>query len=333
MRLRLCLISVLVSSLAAGCVRKADSTLDIYHAGSLSVPFQMLEAAFEARHPGLDVRRRVYGSAMAIRQVTELGSPADLIASADYRLIDRLMIESSPQWAKWNLCFARNAMGIAYGSHSPRLTAENWASVLVRDGIRVGVSNPNDDPCGYRSLMTLYLAQSRLGKAGLFDELVLENSNISLARSGGAASIEVPASVSFRDRLVMRPKETDLVALLQTGAIDSLLIYRSVAAQHGLEFLELPDEVNLTNPDMEELYATASVRLRADRPGSCVEVRGGPILYGVTIPLSARQPDLAAEFVRLILSEEGCAILESCGQEPMRPPTYSSAVTSSERPF
>ena len=43
----------------------------------------------------------------------------------------------------------------------------------------------------------------------------------------------------------IRPKETDLLALLEAGEIDYLFIYRSVAGQHGLKMILLDDEINL----------------------------------------------------------------------------------------
>ena len=333
MRWRLWAASALAVALAAGCGPKAETVLKVCHAGSLSVPFEKLEQAYEALHPDVDVRREVYGSAMAIRQVTELGKEVDVVASADYLLIDRMMIESSPRWAAWNALFARNAMCVAFGPHSVPLDATNWDCALQRDGVRIGISNPNHDPCGYRSLLTLYLAQSRLGKAGLFDNLILANSNLAVGRADGWTAVKVPSSVEFRAPLVMRPKETDLVALLQAGAIDYLFIYRSVAVEQGLEFLDLPPEVNLGDPAQESCYATAGVHLFADDPHRRVEVRGGAIVYGVTVPSSARNPELAAAFVRLLLSDEGARILRSCGQAPIRPVTYSPATVHSETPF
>ena len=49
-------------------------------------------------------------------------------------------------------------------------------------------------------------------------------------------------------------------------------------------------------------------------------MRGKPILYGLTIPKSARQPALAGEFVQLILSEAGQNVLEDLGFVLLKPP-------------
>ena len=103
---------VLLVCLAA-CGKPAPTPLRVFEADSLARPFQQMEQAFEREHPGVDVQRESYGSAVAIRQVTELGRPADLVASADYLLIDHMMIASS-QAADWNILFARNSIVIAW---------------------------------------------------------------------------------------------------------------------------------------------------------------------------------------------------------------------------
>jgi molybdate/tungstate transport system substrate-binding protein len=281
-----------------------------------------LAEAFTALHPGVEVRRQAYGSALAIRQVTELGKRADLVGSSDYLLIDRMMVRSAPQWASRNLLFARNSICLAMSPKAPRVTADDWAETLLKPGVRVGLSNGNLDPCGYRALMTLWLAQEVLKKRAFFDRLVLANSNMRLDRAAAGAVIAIPSSLEFRDKLVVRPKETDLVALLEAGAVDYLLIYSSVAAQHKLRFLELPPEINLGDPAKEQLYASVAARTNADTP-KAQTTQGSAIVYGVAIPNNAPRPDLARAFIDLMQSERGRAILERTGQTPLPPGTYS----------
>jgi molybdate/tungstate transport system substrate-binding protein len=319
---------------AAGCGRQADTVLKVLHAGSLIVPFQQLKQAFEAQNPGVEVQLESYGSATAIRQVTELGRLADVIASSDYRLIDELMIDSPRRWADWNVLFARNELCIVYQGKERAITQADWAEVLGRPDVRVGISDPNQDPCGYRSLFCLYLAETRLGKKGLFEGLVCANSNVTVERSAsGEAVIRVPARVEYRGRLVLRPKETDLVALIEAGAIDYLLIYRSVAVQHKLDFLALPDEVNLGSPALAGEYRRVSVLQSADAPGGSTQIIAGPIAYGLTMPSSAPQPRLAEAFVRLALSEEGRRIMEESGQPALTPALFSPASRTGGAPF
>lgn len=330
MSFRRLLLVVLAPCVAWGCGGDERTVLNVYHAGSLAVPLAGFERAFEAAHPGIDVRCHAYGSAMAIRQVTELGKAADVVASADFQLIDKMMIEARPQWASWNLLFARNAMVLAV-REGLDVDGSSWLDVLDDDRLTVGLSNPNHDPCGYRALMSLVLAERHLGHEGegLFKRLVEDNSRVRVKRFADSVEIAVPGDGAFSGRLVVRPKETDLVALLETGSLDCLLIYRSVATQHGLRFLPLPGETNLGEMAHEENYARVRLRQFSDRP-EAVTITGSAIVYGVTIPQNAPNDALAQAFVRFFVSREGRRILTDAGQQPLSPVRYSPSSAGAE---
>ena len=284
---------------AAGCRdRSASSSGDgdeisgeliVFHAGSLTGPFDELLAMFEAEHPGIDVKAEAAGSRQCARKISDLHRPCDVMASADYRVVASLL---APDHASFNIHFATNEMVVAYTDSSigsEAISADNWHEVLTRPDVLVGRSDANSDPCGYRALMVFQLAEKYYGLAGLAQKL------------------------DDRCRHI-RPKETNLLALLKRGEVDYLLIYRSVATQHGLRMVLLPDEVNLESPDMAELYATASVRLSGSRPGEFITRTGGPITYSVTIPHSSANPAAAEAFVALLLSPAGRAVMERHGQ-------------------
>jgi molybdate/tungstate transport system substrate-binding protein len=73
--------------------------------------------------------------------------------------------------------------------------------------------------------------------------------------------------MTAKDQQYIRPKEVDLLALLETGVLDYVLIYRSVAEQHNLRYIVLPDEINLKRADFCDFYNTASICLTA-KPGN-----------------------------------------------------------------
>jgi molybdate/tungstate transport system substrate-binding protein len=317
------LASVAALCAATACGKQPAAPLKVLHAGSLSVPFARLESLFEAQNPGLDVQREAHGSATAIRQLTELGRECDVIASADYRLIDQLMVEADPPCADWNVLFAGNSLGLAQlDAGAP---PGDWLAALRDPDTTVGGSNPNYDPCGYRALFALCLADRLPGNSGLLRDVVLANSNVTVEETDGAVLIRVPSDVRYSGRLIMRPKETDLLALVEAGALDRLIIYSSVARQHALAFQQFPDEVSLSNPAMEAAYGTVSVCQYADDPERSTVVQAGPIVYGLTIPTSCRSPEPAERFVRLLLSDAGRAVFQECGQPPLVPPVVSAA--------
>jgi len=333
MRWTALMLSALFLFAAASCGESQNEVLKIFHSGSLSVPFRELEGMYEAAHAGLDVQREAYGSATAIRQVIELGRPADVVGSADYRLIDQLMVDAEPPYAGWNVLFARNAIILAYADPEDRIRTENWTEALGDPEARVGISNPNQDTCGYRSLCTVHLAETALSADGLFEQLVLDNSNVSVDRAHDGYVISVPSDVRCTGRLTMRPKETDLLALLEVGAIDYLFIYRSVATQHHLPFVELPDAVNLSSPGLADDCGRVRVRQYADQPEKAMLVQASPIVYGVTVPSHAPNRSGAEGSVHLLLSEEGREVLSRNGQTPLDPPVLSRLSRPETTPF
>ncbi len=99
--------------MGASCVEK--DTLTVFHAGSLSAPFEAAAGEFEKIYPSVDVEREPAGSRTTVRKVTELGKMADVIGSADYVAIKQLMF---PDFADWYIIFTSNEMVIAYTDES-----------------------------------------------------------------------------------------------------------------------------------------------------------------------------------------------------------------------
>ena len=141
----------------------------IFHAGSLSVPLAAMEKAFEAVHPDIDILRESGGSRKCARKISDLHKPCDIMASADFSVIDRMLI---PEYASWNIRFATNQMVLCYTGSSAfakEIGPETWTDILGRQGVAWGHSDPNLDPCGYRALMVLQLAEKSLQEPGISD--------------------------------------------------------------------------------------------------------------------------------------------------------------------
>jgi len=93
MRLRhlsafLCLL-VAAAVLFCGCTGTADDPVTptdsiqvkIFHAGSLTGPFEKVKAELEAEHPGVTVLLEPAGSVDCVKKITDNGKPADVLAS------------------------------------------------------------------------------------------------------------------------------------------------------------------------------------------------------------------------------------------------------------
>ena len=71
----------------------------------------------------------------------------------------------------------------------------------------------------------------------------------------------------------IRPKEVDLVALIESNAIDYMFQYKSVAIQHKLKYIELPDEINLSDPCKNDIYKSVSLDVAGNKPGIKMKVQ------------------------------------------------------------
>lgn len=302
------LITVVIAILSAiaGCERDAPSSesedLIIFHAGSLSVPFREISKEFNEQHPNIHIKAEAAGSRSCARKICDLKQRCDVMASADYNVVSNLLM---PEYADYNICFAINEMVIAYtdkSNYNERMNSVNWMEILLQDDVAFGRSDPNLDPCGYRTLLIFQLAEKHYNISGLAEQLSQKTTCI-------------------------RPKETDLLGLLEAGEIDYLFIYRSVAAQHGLKMVLLPDQINLKNDAFASFYQTASVKLSGAEPGCFITRCGEPMIYSVTIPRTASNTETAELWVEFLLSERGRAIMGRYGQPCLVP----AEVTNDEK--
>lgn len=275
--------------------------LIVFHAGSLSMPMKAAVDSFTKANPKVKIYLEAAGSVECARKISELGKPCDLFASADYKVIDKLLI---PDFASWNIPFAGNEMAIVYhdkSRYANEINLSNWLDILLKDDVAYGRSDPNSDPCGYRTVMTLKLSEIYYQNAGIAE------------------------NVLQKDKKYIRPKEVDLLALLEAGAIDYIFLYKSVAVQHNLKYLSLPLEVNLSSPSHESTYSKVDVEVIGNTPNSTVIMVGEPMVYGLTIPKSSKNPELAVAFAKFFLSQNGgLAILKQMGQTPVVPSPTST---------
>ncbi len=288
-------ISVILISFSVQA--EPSGKLIMFHAGSLTVPFAEMEKAFEAKYPQVDLLREAGGSTKMARLISEVGKPADIMASADYKVIDNNLI---PDFADWNIRFATNQLVLCYTDQSryaDTITPENWHEILRKKNVVWGHSDPNLDPCGYRSIMVLQLAEKFYGIDGLYQQLI-----------------------DNRPEKNIRPKSVELVNLLKTGNMDYAWEYLSVAVQHSLKYIKLNDHINLGNYKYDEFYKQAEVKVTGKKPGTWKVKKGQSCTYGITMIKDSKNPEAAEAFLSYLLSPEGgMKILEDMGQPPFIP--------------
>jgi molybdate/tungstate transport system substrate-binding protein len=112
--------------------------------------------------------------------------------------------------------------------------------------------------------------------------------------------------------VLIRGASIQLIALIESGDLDYAFEYESVIRQHNLQYISLPDQIDLGNADYNDYYGQVEIRMDFQRFQSVDPIfRGEQIGYGITIPSNASHPDEAAEFIAFVLGPEGQAIMQT----------------------
>lgn len=249
-----------LSAIAVGLSGLAGCTSGLRGGGDLSTSVSMLAAGSlnNALENGLrsnvdaTVEVEAHGSAEIARLVAEGQKDPDIVSVADIALFD------SPLRPDWVAEFATNSIVIAYNpdTEGGRLLAdagpELWYRPLVNGDIDLGRTDPDLDPLGYRTLFLLELAS----------DYYETDANLREA-------IPSPEQIF---------PETQLISQFETGSIDAAVAYRNMAVERGYDYIDLPAEIDLSDPARTEIYSSSTYEL----PGGNV-VDGGVISYGSTI--------------------------------------------------
>jgi molybdate/tungstate transport system substrate-binding protein len=296
------LISLVLLSLGScGGSKPPCTPLRIFATASLNAALSELEKSFESEHQQTDVRVEVSGSLVAARKVSEYKDTADLVISADKRVIEELLI---PQFADWEIVFSSNEIVLAFSEnsrHAAEVDSENWPRILLDPQVRVARVDENLGPLGYQTLLVWKLADIHY-KDTLHDGSLLETLSKRVTRR------------------MIRPDGAELLPTLGTEA-DYIFVYRSMAHDQNLKHVLLPPQVNLSSPAQADFYAKCSVVISGS-PGRPVTLKGEPILYALTIPREAPNFSAAVSFVQMLLGPQGQTTLRRHGFLPLSPARF-----------
>lgn len=226
--------------------------ITILHAGSLSAMMDELSKKFKDE-TGIEIKRRAGGSLFLANLIKENSVEWDIFLSADYNIISDL---------KGTFCdtfylFASNKMVIAYtpkSKYSREINEKSWIHILSRSGIRIGRSNPELDPCGYRALLMIEILKTKYGAETV--NKILNNSS----------------------EKYVRPKASEVANLLEMGELDYAFIYLNEGLTRKLRYIELGDSLDFGNLSLKDYYKQFKITLKN---GKVIE--GDPIVYGFCI--------------------------------------------------
>ncbi|HSU93314.1 MAG TPA: extracellular solute-binding protein [Gemmatimonadaceae bacterium] len=286
-------LAATLASCAKNDASPADDTIVVFNAGSLARP---LRAALDSFTAGtkIKVEQENAGSVETARKLTELHRIPDLVGSADYQIFPKYLM---PGQTSWYARFARNRMVLMYTPKSKfasTIDSTNWYRILETKGVQTGRADPALDPNGYRSVIVMKLAEQYYKQPGLTDRLIANSS-----------------------AHVVRPKEVDLMGLLQAGEIDYAWSYESVAQAAKLPYVTLPRAIDLSDPARAADYARATVKIPGNTIRDSVEIKGEPILYAFTVPRNAPHKALGERFAAFLVSDTGKRIIAREHLDPL----------------
>ncbi|MDP8023514.1 MAG: substrate-binding domain-containing protein [Nitrososphaeria archaeon] len=259
------------------------------------------------------------GSVAAAQNVLLTPSKYALFLSVDPAVIEDLLYPKNV--SSWYIALASDQMVIGVSSYSPefdqikQLNASLYSAIVsgnissekiylseilkivLSNDSKLGTSNPNTDPEGYRALMMLQLSSMFVNNNRSYYVNDLQRLNIS-------------------GRVTEVPMGSALFAYLQSGEIYyDIALYRSSAVSHRIPFIILPPQVNLGSANFSAFYSKAEVTITSG--GQKVDLHGAPIYLSLTIPNTYPNGQLASSIALFLISPQGKKLLESYGVKPL----------------
>ncbi len=275
-----------------------SGTVNVMYAASLTSLFEKkVGPAFDSAS-GFTYQGEGKGSVAIANLIKDKTRTPDIFVSADPAVNTALQGAANGSYVSWWVNFARTEMVIGWSPKSrfaadfaaAKAGTKTWESVLESPGLKLGRTDPELDPKGYRTLFLFQLDEQRTGESGEARKIL------------GA-----PGSTSQ-----IFPEE-QLVARLQAGDLDAGVFYTIEAVEAGLPYITLPAAINLGDASQASTYSSVSYTNKAGKV-----FKGSPILYTVTIPSTVKNPQGAESFVEYLLSADGQALLaqEGLGSTP-----------------
>jgi molybdate/tungstate transport system substrate-binding protein len=285
------LAAAAILPLAAGCGPARDR-VELLYAASLASFVEDDLVPRVGEELGLRVLAEPEGSVAAAHRIREGVRRPDLYVTADPATVS-LLGAFDPGWS---IVFARGELVLGYASSgrfataldSARADGATWLAPLLRPGFRLGRTDPDLDPKGYRAVWLLEAAAA----AAMPPE-----------REGLLAHLSDVTSVF---------PEAGLAVRVEAGQLDAGVFYLAEALARGLRVVRLPPELGQGDPDLADVYA----RYR-HRTADGHLLTGRPIVYALTVPANAARPEAALALAAWLLGPGGRSLLAEGGLPPV----------------
>jgi molybdate/tungstate transport system substrate-binding protein len=170
--------------------------------------------------------------------------------------------------------------------------AEPWWKVLQTPGLQFGRTDPVSDPQGQNIIFTMMLAENYYKQPGL-EKAVL-------------GDVQNPQQISGEGGLLTR---------LEAGQVDAASGYESATRSAHLPYIKLPDEINLSNPQMSnDGYSKVTFNVK-DAAGKEKTLSTQPLVFYAVVLNNAPHPQLAKQFISYMQSARGQKLFEQNGYD------------------
>jgi molybdate/tungstate transport system substrate-binding protein len=216
-----------------------------------------------------------------------------------------------PKFTTWYIPYAGTSMVVAYNPKSKYASqfkaiadgsepVSKLFTLLQTPGLKLGRTDPNVDPQGRDFIEMLELAQTYYHLPSDTVAKILGTSNF-----GSASSSQIFA-------------ESSLDSTLESGQLDASSAFVTQAIELHLDYIKLPDAINLASAADAAQYKKATVKLANGKTKS-----GSPQVIDITI-IGTPTPGAIA-FVKYTLSPAGLAQYKTGGFSAPTPAVVGSA--------
>jgi len=308
-------------------------------AGTLKFAFgQILNSSFTPTYPGINMAPPLFQGSGAVAQQEVLTKQFSVEAAADTTTMPKTL---PANLSNYEIAFGVTSMVVIVNLNTPQgqqayslwqgaqslspMSAQSnqtWRQIfgiIANSSAVVGVSNPFTDPSGYQSIcMSKLVGTTLYGNENLVYSAIYNNTA----------------------KYIQRDTETDLLTLMNSGQLSFIIsAYTSNAipqtkGNSNLAYITMPPQFNLGSINYVNLYHTISFKLT--QQGVTKSFTCNPVVYTVTIPLAAPNPQAAALFLATLFSPSAQQILISNGITPISPGLVHgnyAAVPDSVKPF
>lgn len=296
------------SSSSANPTAAPKSKISVLYAGSLVNLLEKKVGPAYTHATGYPYEGEGKGSTALANEIKGKLRTPDIFISADANVDKNLMGSANGNYVSWYAPFARTSIVIGYNPSSKFAAdlqaasngSKPWYRVLEEPGLRLGRTDPALDPKGVRTIIVMKLAQQYYHQSDLSQKILGATEN---------------ASQIF--------PEEELVSRLGSGQLDAAFFYLNEVKEQNLPYITLPDQVNLSVPSMNSIYAQATYT----DPKTGKTTKGAATVYTITIPSTSKNMPGAIAFVSFLLSSQGGSILIGDGMTLVTPAVSGNAST------